>query len=102
MTAPNERHWVCPNCQQTALTFEHVPQPRFHTCAGLRGLTAPMVLEGSDVKVEAVVREDYVGGESVTTDDEGRPILAVVTTRPDGSNDAAVMAGCATVETNEE
>jgi hypothetical protein len=93
---PPVRRWECPNCTQRAVTREVIPQARYHQCAGLRGMTAPMVLEGSDVKVEAVEREDYVGSETVTTDGEGRPIMAVITTRADGSNDCAVMAPCAT------
>lgn len=96
-----EQHWECPNCELTQVTHEAQPHTRFHSCRGLRGLTAPMVPAGSDVKVEAVEREDYVGQEVVTTDGEGRPIMAVVTTRADGSNDCAVMAPCATV-THEE
>ncbi|WP_143589852.1 hypothetical protein [Streptomyces africanus] len=57
---------------------------RFHTCPGLAGLLAPMVLEGVRARVRAVVREDYVGGEDVRYDDEGRPVMSVVTERDDG------------------
>jgi hypothetical protein len=92
------RRWECPNCDCRAVTREAIPQTRYHECAGLRGMVAPMVLEGSDVKVEAVEREDYIGSEAVTTDGGGRPIMAVVTTRADGSNDCAVMAPCATIK----
>jgi hypothetical protein len=46
---------------------------------------------GTRCKVEAVEREDYVGGEDVQYDDDGRPIMAVVTTRDEG-NDVAVYA----------
>lgn len=54
-----------------------------------------MVEVGVRAKVEAVVREDYVGSEKVTLDDSGRPIMSVVTTRDDGS-DCAVLAPVAT------
>jgi hypothetical protein len=47
---------------------------------------------GSNCKVEAVVREDYVNGEDVVLDSNGRPIMSIVTTRDDGSNDVAVFA----------
>lgn len=90
-----ERHWVCPNCPTTAVTRLAQPHSQFHTCPGLRGLTAPLVPEGMDCKVEAVERGDYVGKELVTADGEGRPVMSVVTTRADGSNDCAVMAPCA-------
>lgn len=92
-----EQHWVCPNCAQTDVTHEAKPHSRMHTCRGLGGLTAPMVPAGADVKVEAAVREDFVGDAVVTYDGEGRPVQAVVTTRADGSNDVAAFADCAGV-----
>lgn len=95
----SERRWVCPNCSLRDVTFEAQPHTRMHPCSGLKGLTAPMVPEGMDCKVEAVEREDYVGREDVTYDGEGRPIMSVVTTREDGSNDVAVMAPCAYTRT---
>jgi len=91
-----EHHWVCPNCTETAVTHEPRPHSRFHNCRGLRGLSAPLVPAGSDCKVEAREREDYVGRELVTADGEGRPVMSIVTTRADGSNDCAVLAPCAT------
>jgi hypothetical protein len=83
------RHWVCPNCTLTQITHEARPHSRFHSCPGLHDLTAPMVEAGVHVQVRAVEREDYIGNE-VT----GR-YMAVVTERPDGSNDTAVMAPAA-------
>lgn len=87
----SEQHWVCPNCPLREVTREAKPHTRFHACRGLRGLTAPMVPAGTVCKVEAVIREDYVGGEMVQTDGEGRPVASVVTTRDDG-NDVVVFA----------
>lgn len=91
LLAVPERPWSCPNCTFTDVTREAQPHSRFHACAGLAGLTAPMVPAGSSCKVEAVEREDYVGAEDVQYDGNGRPIMAVVTTRDDG-NDVAVYA----------
>ena len=85
------RQWVCAHCPVTAVTAWDTPN-RFHHCRGLAGITAPMVPAGSRCRVRAVVREDYVAGEIVQYDDNGRPIMAVVTDRPDGSNDVAVLA----------
>lgn len=90
----SEKRWECPNCSLTDVTYEAKPHSRMHPCRGLRGLTAPMVPAGTRCKVEAVEREDYVGGEIVTTDGNGRPVMAVETTRDDG-NDVAVFAPCA-------
>src|SRR4051812_28453839 len=92
---PNQR-WECPNCDLKAITHEAKPHTEMHNCPGLKGLIAPMVPEGQKCKVEAKVREDYVGKESLRYDEDGRPIAAVETTREDG-NDVAVFAPCATV-----
>lgn len=86
--------WGCPNCKAEHRTDRFLPN-RYHTCPSLGGLTAPMVRAGVSAKVEAVMREDYVGSERVTTDDEGRPVMSVVTTRDDGQ-DVAVFAPVAT------
>jgi len=91
----SEHRWQCPNCDLESVTHEPAPHTRFHTCRGLRGLTAPMVPAGIRCKVEAHEREDYVGKEMVQTDGEGRPVMSVVTTRDDGQ-DCAVLAPCAT------
>jgi hypothetical protein len=86
-----EQRWSCPNCTATDVTRDAEPHTRFHSCRGLRGLTAPMVPAGTSCKVEAVERGDYVGAELVQTDAEGRPVMSVVTTRDNGT-DCAVFA----------
>lgn len=90
-----EHRWDCPNCDQTAVTHRVDPHTQFHNCAGLRGLSTPMVPAGTRCKVEAVERGDWVGKERVQVDGEGRPVMSVVTTRDEGQ-DCAVMAPCAT------
>jgi len=90
LTVP-ERRWECPNCPAIDVTREAQPHSRFHNCAGLAGLSAPMVPAGTRAKVEAVEREDYIGSEDVQYDGDGRPVMAVVTTRDDG-NDVTVYA----------
>jgi hypothetical protein len=88
--------WYCPNCRFEDVTREAQPHTRYHTCPKLRGLSAPMVRAGSRAKVYAREREDYIGGDLVQTDEAGRPVMAVVTERDDGSNDVAVFAPTAT------
>ena len=91
-----ETRWECPNCPATHLTTEPRPHTPFHPCPGLHGILSPYVEAGTDCKVEAVVREDYVNGErGLRFDGEGRPVTSVVTTRADGSNDCAVFPGVA-------
>ena len=59
-------------------------------------MLAPYTVAGTDCKVEAVERGDYVSGErGLRFDGEGRPIMSVVTTRADGSNDCAVFPAAA-------
>lgn len=93
----SEQHWECPNCELKQVTHESEPHTRFHNCRGLKGLTAPMTPEGTRCKVEAVGREDYVGKENVQYDGEGKPVMAIATTRDEG-NDVAVLAPCAGAE----
>ncbi len=76
--------WECPNCDVRNVTPDFAP--RFHQCAGMAGLQAPMILEGTKAKVERRDREDYVAGEGVTVDANGRPVMSIVTTRDDGQD----------------
>ena len=87
--------WECPNCDVTDVTFGLHPN-RYHTCAGLHMLTAPLVRAGTRCKVEAEERADYLNGEVQATGDDGRPYMAVRVTRSDG-DDLAVNAGLAQV-----
>lgn len=88
--------WECPNCTQTDMTHEARPHTRFHTCRGLRGLTAPFVPKGTKCEVIAVEREDYVGTEKVQLDPQHqRPVMSVVTKRDNGQ-DTVVFAPTAT------
>ena len=94
-----EHRWACPNCDETSVTHESSPHTRFHACRGLRGITAPMVPDGTKAKVVAHERQDYIGGEDVQYDGERRPIMSVVTTRDEGQ-DCAVFAPCASMNTD--
>ena len=90
--------WYCPNCGATDQTHEPNPHTRYHTCPKLRFLSAPLVPVGTSAKVEAREREDYIGKEMVQLDPErGRPVMSIVTTRDDGTNDVLVFAPVATV-----
>lgn len=45
-----------------------------------------MVEAGVKAKVEAVERGDYIGSDDVQVDNEGRPVMSVVTVRDDGQD----------------
>jgi hypothetical protein len=87
--------WYCPNCRIALSAPEPPPgQSKFHVCRSLHGLTAPLIRAGVRCKVEAEERQDYLGGEVQATGDDGKPYMAVRTTRDDGC-DLAVNAGLA-------
>lgn len=90
--------WHCPNgCSVTERTRPLPPHAsRFHTCSALHCLTAPLVRDGTDCKVIAVERGDYLRDEEQRTGDDGRPYMAVETFHADGHNDLAVFAPVAT------
>lgn len=101
MTIPvltaEHRYW-CPNCDVTHVAVGARPtEIPFHPCRGLVGLSAPLIPVGTKAKVEAKVREDYINGEMVHTDGEGRPVMSIETTRDDGT-DLAVLAPCAVAD----
>jgi hypothetical protein len=94
---PPPNRWECPNCDLTDTTaWTPEPHTRMHTCRGLKGLTAPMVPAGARAKVVTREREDYIAGEDVQTDDDGRPVMNVTVEHWDGHTDVAVYAPCAT------
>lgn len=80
----------------TDVTHQAEPHSRFHSCPGLKGMTAPYVPAGTKCKIEVRERDDYVGQENVQLDADGRPIMSAVTTRDDGE-DCTVYAPVATV-----
>lgn len=92
LLTPRVTRWECPNCPARDVTKTAGPHTRFHACTGLGGLTAPMVEEGTRVKVTARERDDYIGTEDVQYDANGRPVAQVITERPDGSSDVIVLA----------
>jgi hypothetical protein len=88
---PRITHWECERCPAIDQTREAQVHTRFHRCAALGGAEIPMTLRGSGSRVVLREREDYIGTERVQLI-AGRPVMAAVTERPDGSTDAAIYA----------
>jgi hypothetical protein len=93
-----EQRWYCPNCTLQDVTHEARAHTRFHSCKGLKGLTAPMIPAGTRAKVTVVERQDYIGSEKVQLHN-GRPIMSVVTERDNGQ-DVAIFAPTAIGKAN--
>jgi len=95
------KNWQCPACDLQYVTREPRPHTPMHPCKAMHGLLAPYVevtgteLDRRAVRLVRVDREDYVGGDIVRTDAEGRPASAVITERADGSNDCHAFAATA-------
>lgn len=95
-----ETYWVCNarGCGQTAVTREPGEHQRFHTCRGRdgqAGMSAPMQRAGVRCDVRAVERQDYIAGDDVQLNADGRPVMSIITIRDDGQ-DCAAYAPCAT------
>lgn len=93
---PPVTHWDCERCPCEDRTQVPGVHTRFHRCPALGGAELPMRVRNSGSRVRLVEREDYVGAEQVQLIN-GRPVMAAVTDRPDGSNDAVLYAPTATV-----
>jgi hypothetical protein len=85
--------WYCPACKLGVRKPYRVPQPgdltfEMHICPRLGGMSSPMVVAGTRAKVTAREREDYEGGDAgnLTLDENGRPIMSIVTTRDEGED----------------
>lgn len=85
--------WECPECGAAERTPPVPPNgTRFHPCPRLHDLTAPLVRAGTDCKLVAVERGDYLHGAEQRTGDDGKPYMAVETVYADGRNDVAAFA----------
>lgn len=93
----SERHWECGGCTAAHVTTLPGPHAPMHQCPGMRGLLVPYVPAGSRVKVTAHEREDWIAGELVQSDGDGRPVMSV-TVEDDDHIDAVVYAATARLE----
>lgn len=96
LNRPDE--WYCPNCLVTDVTAPLPPgQSRYHACAGLHGLSAPLVRAGVHAAVTATEREDYLNGDTQVTGNDGKVYMNVEVTRDDGT-DVTVFTPTATAD----
>lgn len=87
-------NWYCPHCESWAKTVDSkIPM---HKCNGLRGWLTPLIPKDTKGESRLIEREDYMGKETVQTDSEQRPVMAVVTERDQGQ-DCTIFAPCVSV-----
>jgi hypothetical protein len=84
---------------QAAAADHRVPM---HNCQAAALMSLPMIREGERAHVRLVERDDYVGGEDVRTDAEGRVFMRSEIERADGHVDVWVYAPTAHVRLTAE
>lgn len=93
---PVEQTWACQDCP-TRIRARVGTQTPLHPCPAHNGVRLPMLAEGERGDLRLKVRDDYVGNEDVSYDEQGRPICAAEIVREDG-NDVWAYAPAARVE----
>jgi len=89
------QNWVCPSCGLREQAKGQ--QNRFHQCGRQRGMTVPLVLEGTAAKHVLVERDDYEGSQVAQRDENGKVIMSILTIRDEGQ-DCTVLAPTAVLE----
>lgn len=90
-----ERHWECLSCDLTGVSQGPTPNNKMHPCAGLAGLSIPMVPAGTRGENTVRVREDYLAS-AVTPIVDGRPVMSVQTRYDDGREACTIYVPPAT------
>lgn len=104
---PPLRRFECTSCHGKVEKRDPRITTELHECPAQHGLVVPLVelLPGqNELTADAghhvvVEREDYVGDEEGLRYANGRPIMAVRTERPDGTNDCTVYPAAAIATT---
>lgn len=95
---PAEQVWACERCPTRVRTRGHGVRTPLHPCSGASGFRLPMIAEGERGDVRTVEREDYVTGEDVQRDGDGRPIMRAEVEHADGHTDVWAYAPTAKVK----
>lgn len=90
---PPVKVWYCPACKLEHVDTDRRARQPMHPCPRLKGLTMPFTLDrGAGYRL--VDRGDYVRGDDVQTDDDGRVVMAIETHHTDRAPDVTVLAPC--------
>jgi hypothetical protein len=82
------RGWECTRCDATLATLPGRIGAPMHPCGGAGGMTIPFIPAGTKGHTRLIEREDYVGGEQVQRDADGRVYMAAVTETDEGEHRA--------------
>jgi hypothetical protein len=89
--APSPTRWECQYCTFRVETRPSALTP-MHPCRGLNGFRVPLIPYGSNDRVTLVERGDYINGDDVQLDANGRPFMRAEVERADGHSDVWVYA----------
>jgi hypothetical protein len=84
--------YVCDRCPERARIPSADHRVPMHNCRGRALMSVPMIREGERADVRLVPRGDYVNGDDVRADQEGRVFMRSEVEHPDGHVDVFVYA----------
>ena len=74
--------WMCGKCDQRKQSNRRIAP--LHQCPNLHMMMVPLVEVGTKADVRLVGREDYINGDDVQLDEDGRPWAGAEVVRDDG------------------
>lgn len=93
---PPVKEWWCPACKRELRDRDPRTRVPMHPCPALKGVTVPMTLDRR-AAVVAVERGDWVRGDTVHLDDDGKAVMAIETHHDDRPPDVTILAPCINV-----
>lgn len=91
------QYWHCNECNADHVTSRPDVHTPMHPCFAMKGLMVPFVPAGSKARLRINYREDYVRGDTVDVQEDGRVVMSIQTLHEDGREDCTAYAPCANV-----
>lgn len=80
------QYWECVSCARQHVTTQAGVLTPLHQCPVHHGAWVPFVPAGTKANLRINERQDYIGTDTPTTDEDGRIIQSVTTEREDGED----------------
>lgn len=90
LISPKPVVYACDRCTIRARVASADTRVPMHNCPGRALMSIPLIREGERADVRLVERDDYVNGDDVRKDAEGRVFMRCEVTRADGHTDVWV------------